>query len=191
MVASFYLFSLPPCWPPYTALSLPVDPSDVADLIPSLSSSSEQLYACLRVPGMGWLSACGLVQHMHRRLCMTPHSPANSPPSLSELRNDRPLPSFISSDVWYVCIDNFHVDELSSFYSRLVECELSPFVKAWRASSTEVGALFSPDKALSHVSQGLIWGVVGRRLVGCSLFGCRGPSRPCVIHILRARGAFR
>lgn len=86
MAASVYLFARPPCWLAYTAVSLPVPLSDVADLVPSLSDSTEQLYPCLRVPGMSWVSACGRIQYLRRRLCLIPHSPSKARPPLSDLR---------------------------------------------------------------------------------------------------------
>ena len=108
---------------------------------------------------MGWLPACGLVQHMHRRMCLIPGSPSVPLPPFPELRGDRPLPPFLSKSVWYVYIDNFHADELSSLHSRLSASDLSPLVKAWREAAHHTGALFSPEKALSRVPSGLNLGL--------------------------------
>ena len=74
-VASFYLVELPACWLPCNALSLLVTAADISDRSPHWAHSPEELSPCLRVPAMGWLSACGLVQYFHRLLCSSPSAP--------------------------------------------------------------------------------------------------------------------
>ena len=75
------------------------------------------------------------------------------------MRRGRPLPSFLSRTNWHVYINNFHVDEFRRFHERFSEGDLPPLVSAWRASANESGALFSPDKALSRLPEGLNLGL--------------------------------
>eukprot|EP00971_Amphidinium_carterae_P205454 4077458-Amphidinium_carterae.2 len=80
---AFYLFSLPPCWRPYMAISTQV-PGHL------LGSSESWVYLSVRVLPMGWLSACGVIQHVHRRLILS--SPNSLFKASREIRRDLVVP---------------------------------------------------------------------------------------------------
>eukprot|EP00971_Amphidinium_carterae_P021440 422923-Amphidinium_carterae.1 len=84
---AFYLFSLPPSWRPYMTLSKPIPVSLVG-------SAYSWVYLSVRVLPMGWLRACGILQHVHRRLVLS--SPGIGAGSLfqasREIRRDLVVP---------------------------------------------------------------------------------------------------
>ena len=125
LTCAFYLFALPDAWMEFQCLNKPVSGKDVADLRPDLAQEPI-LYPAVRVIPMGWTSACGVLQYLHRRMVgeFGPRS-AGLPHSL-ELRKDRPAPRMHPDEdnankYWGIYIDNFmeteliHLDRLSAF----------------------------------------------------------------------------
>ena len=83
-----YVFSRPRAWRRWFAFERPVLRSDLG--LPG----SGQVRMCAKATPMGWISATGVVQHIHRWLLLV-ELPAI--PQLAEGRKicrDRPVPSF-------------------------------------------------------------------------------------------------
>lgn len=100
----FYIFRSPKCWQKYLVFS---------DLLDGAWFGLEKgimYHLASRVPPMGWLSAVGICQHIHRRLLLRDKPRGAQLPAALELRKDRPLPGGSSReqmDFWQVYIDNF------------------------------------------------------------------------------------
>ena len=62
MTAAFYLFSLPPAWHPYFAIG-----RRRTEPLPGVAADA--VWPCICVVPMGWVSACGVFQHLASRLC--------------------------------------------------------------------------------------------------------------------------
>ena len=75
LVSCFYLFRLPDSWKPLNILGLLVRGMGISDLAPQFAQE-ERAYISVVAMGMGWLSACGLLQHFHRKLSYFPRSVA-------------------------------------------------------------------------------------------------------------------
>ena len=100
----FYIFRLPDVWKPYLAFGEALDGSHFG-LAPG-----ELWHLCSLCPPMGWISAVGVCQHLHRRLLLASTSRGAGLPPLREARKDRPFPG--SGDHpqvswWQTYIDNF------------------------------------------------------------------------------------
>jgi hypothetical protein len=63
MVAAFYLFALPRSWWPLFVIAEPVSESLAVEL-----GIGARRWACVSVIPMGWISATGLMQHLHGQL---------------------------------------------------------------------------------------------------------------------------
>ena len=87
----FYIFSLPPVWHKYMAFARPLPRAKVGLPGPG------KVHLCSRVVPMGWISATGVIQHIHRRLLRLPWSEIQALPAASELRRDLPLPGRVAS----------------------------------------------------------------------------------------------
>ena len=100
MQASLFLFKLPPAWGKYFVLSKTFGEKVFGQ------DASQEVHACLTVVPMGWLSATGIVQYLHRRLAQL----SSAVPRSLEVRRDRPPPSDISFSCprfYQIYIDNF------------------------------------------------------------------------------------
>ena len=84
----FYVFEIPKPWRRWMAFAKLVSRSNC--FVPG---SSGQVYHCSKVVPMGWVSATGVIQHVHRRLLTSPlqHRRCLEPPA--EVRRDRSLPA--------------------------------------------------------------------------------------------------
>eukprot|EP00959_Pyramimonas_sp_CCMP1952_P377749 7912411-Pyramimonas_sp.AAC.1 len=82
----FYVYRPPPAWRPYFALSLPVRRK-------ALGLSGEgSVYLTPAVVPMSWVSATGVIQHVHRYLLRHWRAGVPAPPADRELRRDVPVP---------------------------------------------------------------------------------------------------
>ena len=82
---SFYVWALPPAWRPYFMLSKPVRGSAIG------RPEREWHWPVVRVLPMGWISAVGVMQHLHRKLMITPPPPGRWAPAAG--RNQKGPPS--------------------------------------------------------------------------------------------------
>ncbi|CAK0802495.1 unnamed protein product, partial [Prorocentrum cordatum] len=82
----FYVYSLGDVWLKYMAISKPVRRC-VAGL-----SGKGMIYLAAAVVPMGWISATGVIQHIHRRLLRARHPELRQLSASEELRKDAPIP---------------------------------------------------------------------------------------------------
>ena len=130
MECCFYVFELPQCWWPYFVLGKQVDGK-------ALGRPGEMLWLACSVLPMGWLSAVGICQHLHRRMLHLGGSWApHGLPKEFEFRKDRPAPVAEDQRVhqfYQVYIDNFDSGEV-------VKVD-EPVVKEQAAALLEAGVL--------------------------------------------------
>ena len=102
MKCAFYLFRLPDVWCPFFAVGLPVRASDLkgpeaAKLRARLRAKGMSVdtvgYLCLQVLPMGWLSAVGIMQIIHRNLLGTRLTSDASLPGQNEVRKTAVMPA--------------------------------------------------------------------------------------------------
>ena len=67
MTSAFYVFRLEPAWHRFQALAKPVSGPFAAEWAPDLMTE-EWVYPAVAVMAMGWKSAGGLLQQIHRKL---------------------------------------------------------------------------------------------------------------------------
>ena len=91
MTAAFYIYLMEEGWWPFQALSRPVKGADVREWRPDIGED-EEAYAAVTVMMMGWKSACGCLQHFHRRLCFEPAPVGAGLAAANEVRRDMPMP---------------------------------------------------------------------------------------------------
>ena len=83
----FYVFRLPKPWHRWMALSKPIRRSLVG------LEGDEPIYLASCVVPMGWISATGVIQHIHRLMLRQPIPRMSELPASDELRRDQPLPA--------------------------------------------------------------------------------------------------
>ena len=71
MTSAFYVFRLEPAWYRFQALAKPVSGQFASKWVPDLRAE-ESVFPAVAVMAMGWKSACGLLQQIHRKLCFLP-----------------------------------------------------------------------------------------------------------------------
>ena len=99
----FYIFFLPPVWYKMMVFSAPL-PGELFGW-----EAGSWAYICSRVVAMGWLSAVGVCQHLHRNMVRRGTALPRGLPRERELRRDRPLPwteNTSSRHVWQIFVDN-------------------------------------------------------------------------------------
>eukprot|EP00971_Amphidinium_carterae_P351971 6492369-Amphidinium_carterae.2 len=117
----FYLLGLRQGWARLFAFDLKYTPAELG--LPDTGDVGP-VYLGARVVPMGWKSAVGLVQYIHKRLLRESALPLQlgaGLPSDRELRADRPLPLHRGGcsgfdKLWQLYIDDFDVLELVSVY---------------------------------------------------------------------------
>jgi len=86
MECCFYVFELPDAWLPYFILAKPVS-GDV------VGCPGRRCWVACSVLPMGWLSAVGICQHLHKRMLQLPVEARGAGlDRASEIRKGRPLP---------------------------------------------------------------------------------------------------
>eukprot|EP00971_Amphidinium_carterae_P351395 6492090-Amphidinium_carterae.2 len=164
---AFYLFHLPEQWQPFMTISKPI-PGRLLGL------EATQVYLTCRVLPMGWVSACGILQHVHRRLLLS--SPTSLLSADREIRKDTVLPVLKSCSedlwntsslddkallteqpftlLWQIYIDNLDVIELcpEGAISSLVNT-LSEQIARARELYEQSGVVLSANKAVSRQLQ--------------------------------------
>ena len=100
----FYIFRLRDEWLKYFVFGEPLSGA-------YFGLDPTRLYhLAARVPPMGWVSAVGVCQHLHRQLLKTASPLGAGLPPPCELRKDRVLPggsTQVGMSWWQVYIDNF------------------------------------------------------------------------------------
>ena len=91
MTSAFYVFRLEPAWYRFQALAKPVSGPFAAKWAPDLMTE-ECVYPAVAVMAMGWKSACGLLQQIHRKLCFLPKPMGAGLDPSREIRRDGPVP---------------------------------------------------------------------------------------------------
>ena len=98
LTCAFYLFAMPPEWRQYQALNKSVSGAELVAYAPSLRGrlgslvDEPELFPAVTVIAMGWASATGLLQYLHRRLLLACGPSSGRLPPGAEVRKDRPLP---------------------------------------------------------------------------------------------------
>ena len=126
MPCAFYLFGLPECWCPYFAVGLPIRFADLKGNQEGRTRSrklSERWgtegvgYLCIRVLPMGWKSAVGVMQAVHRVLMRMERPLGAGLPQSGEIRKTAVLPTSKdqrTKEAWQVYLDNFFSLEVHS-----------------------------------------------------------------------------
>ena len=102
LVSCFYLFSIPYEWTKYFAFRKTIK----RRVLGGPGNPDDDLYLASRVIPMGWSAAVTVVQHLHRRMAL---SPRGLEPS-RELHRERPLPEKelgVDNSYWNLYIDDF------------------------------------------------------------------------------------
>ncbi|CAJ1387202.1 unnamed protein product [Effrenium voratum] len=107
LVSAFYLFELPPVWSPFLALRGAVPWRALG-----IDEPGETHLGAAVLP-MGWNSAVGIMQHVHRRLALEGPPRGGGLPSLLEIRKDAPFPArYDGWHPWSIYLDDTTVFEV-------------------------------------------------------------------------------
>ena len=148
MRCAFYVFLLPEAWWPYFALEKPV-PGHV------VGSKEEWVYLTVKVLPMGWLSAVGVCQYLHRQMLVAPPPLGAGLPMTAELRRDKPLPAGLDRRVrrfFEVYIDNYDSGRVANKFmgqSGTASTATSSWTTAVRQAYSTWGAARAEDKSVS------------------------------------------
>ena len=119
ITCAFYLFKLPEAWRPYFAVGLSIRPCDLigpAAAILRAKLNAKGIpedtpgYLYLHVLHMGWFSAVGIMQAIHRNLLGTRLAGGAHLPEYAEVRKTAVMPTSDSQRflaAWQVYLDNF------------------------------------------------------------------------------------
>ena len=119
MTCAFYLFSLPKEWSKYLAVGLRIKLEDLqgnsrardkSERMSGGADMEEWGYLVFQVLPMGWKSAVGIMQAVHRRLLGSHLAGRARLPTTAEIRKTMPMPT--SKDqrtekAWQVYLDNY------------------------------------------------------------------------------------
>jgi len=112
MKACFYIFRLPDCWAPYFAFDHGFDSQALG-----LSGPRRTVHLGSVTLPMGWISAMGLAQYLHRQMHIRgTGGPCAGLPLDREVRKDKPVPALASGrqppgGLWQIYADDFDVIE--------------------------------------------------------------------------------
>jgi len=168
----FYVFRLPEVWWPFSVFKDPV-------WGPLIGLGEEYFYFASTVCGMGWVSACGVCQHVHRNIVRASMQPSRPivPPGIdgesltldAEFRRDRASPATNLGShysTWMVYIDDFDQQEVVAFLDGLAMLgTISRGLAEVRSAYQKAGTPGAEDKDLVRVDLAHRLGVVldGRR----------------------------
>ncbi|CAK0797626.1 unnamed protein product [Prorocentrum cordatum] len=105
----FYAFRPPPCWRKLMAFRAPVPGRLVG------KPDKARVHVASAAVAMGWISATGVSQHIHRNVLKVGRPRAAGLEPEAEWRRDRgsPLtPRSSDTTAWEVCVDNLEIQEL-------------------------------------------------------------------------------
>ncbi|CAK0795565.1 unnamed protein product [Prorocentrum cordatum] len=164
--AFFYVFRAPPARWPYMVIGPPV-PSELLGL-----KDGGATRICVRVIGIGWISAAGVTTHLHRNMLRRSASvPRGLPPS-QEITRRRRLPFSVEKPcppAWMVYIDNLGVAEVvGKSEATTLRGTVPELISEARACYAAAGSPGSPAKDIHRVPRAttlgeLIDGVEGVR----------------------------
>ena len=179
MTCAFYLFALPEKWCPYFAVGHPVRLSDLKGNAKARATSARLSkgsdvdgpgYICLRVLPMGWLSAVGVMQSVHRRILSMPPPQGAGLGTNQEIRKTSVLPTDADQRLyaaWQVYLDNYasvHIRDRQSIARATRE------INAWHQATRHAWLAWGiPSAADKSVSESL-----RTKELGCLIDGDRG-----------------
>ena len=181
MTAAFYLFRLEDAWLPYQAIGKPVRARDVGDWCKGMAPDT-WVYPAVTVMMMGWKSACGLLQHFHRKLCFAPSPIGAGLDPAREVRRDAPLPGATSSggQSWFsVYLDGFSQAEITHWTNLAKLTGDSPETRALQDVWAAWGVPRQEAKELTRVTE--------VEALGCRIDGIKGlimPPRSVLANLL-------
>ncbi|CAK0847024.1 unnamed protein product, partial [Prorocentrum cordatum] len=164
--AFFYVFRAPPVRWPYMVIRPPV-PSELLGL-----KDGGTTHICLRVIGIGWISAAGATTHLHRNMLRRSASvPRGLSPS-QEITRRRRLPFSVEKPcppAWMVYIDNLEVAEVvGKSEAATLRGTVPELISEARLCYAAAGSPGSPSKDIHRVPRAttlgeLVDGVEGVR----------------------------
>ena len=206
MSCAFYLFRLPSEWAKYFAIGQPIKLSELHGNAKARARSEAHCkgmsmsgigYLCLVTLPMGWLSATGVMQAVHRQILVRPKGGGTPLPTAAEIRKSGVLPMGPDQRFdrgWQVYLDNFA--GLSVVKARHLEGAQRE-IDRWHAATREAWKVHSiPSAADKSVSNSL-----QATELGCEVLGRRGtlgtiPQRRLAaiamsLHLIGARNPHR
>ena len=163
MTCAFYLFRLPAAWCKYFAVGLPINLEELHGNSRARDASKRMAkgndckgrgYLVLQVLPMGWKSAVGIMQAVHRMILASSLAGPNRLPTPAEIRKTVPMPSSAdqrTQKAWQVYLDNY-----ASFLIALLreaeklEGQASDWHKAARASWEAWNIPSAADKSVAN-----------------------------------------
>ena len=178
----FHFFSLPPAWRNWMILSKPIPVAMPAGGTgnapqPVVSNSSRLVWLALAVIPMGWLSAVGVIQHVHRNIISSGRRHQGGLDPDAELVRGKPFPVTLDCSTrswWKVYVDNFDIGEI---FGRNVAAEVihteSLSQAVYREALDSMGAA---EKGASREAVGIT--------MGSGIDGISGRAAPTLRKIL-------
>ena len=206
MTCAFYLFRLPRAWCRFFAIGFPIKLADLTGNARARDQSVSMAggactsglgYLVLQVLPMGWKSAVGIMQAVHRRLLASSLAKGSRLPSGEEIRKTAPMPPSEDQRTlrgWQVYLDNY----ASFIIARIREAEaMEGQASEWHAKARAAWEMWNipsaTDKSVAnaftakelgcHIDgrAGTLGTTVQRRLdaIALTLFlvSCRNPHR--------------
>ena len=161
MSCAFYLFKMPPCWLPFFCVGIKIRFSDVKGNAKAREFARRHWkghdvdgwgYLSIRVLPMGWISAVGLMQLMHRRILSAPPPDGAGLPTGAEITKSSPLPTSHDQrlrEAWQVYLDNYASVHVEPRYRKRVEGEANAWHTAARNAWERWNIPASREKSLS------------------------------------------
>ena len=178
MVSCFWLFFLPKVWGKLFMINKLAKGSIfglAAELVP----------ICLTVIPMGWISAVGIVQYLHRRLVKL----SESVPRHLELRRDGLAPTdrdFNMSEFYEVYVDNLDGGESATggparFWLAAQQSDLQRWILAVRSTGEQLGNVYAEDEKR-------VQGAWSGQNIGAEIDSRKKEIRPLVCRSLELMG---
>ena len=147
----FYCFTLPAVWWPWMALSRSVRGATLGR--PELRRAR----AAVRVVGMGWLSAVGVTQHLHKNLLKHESQLPRELPAAREVTRRRPFPMGTTREqrhAWAIYIDNLEIMEVvDRNEAEQLKGSISPLLEAAKENYDVAGSAGNDKKEVRRVTQ--------------------------------------
>ena len=177
----FHVFSLPPAWRRWMILSKPIRvamPAGKAGVLasndqlsrggnapqPVCSGGSRLVWLALAVIPMGWLSAVGVIQHLHHNIISSGRCHRGGLDPDAELVRGKPFPVTLDSFTrwwWKVYVDNFDIGEI---FGQNVAAEVlhteSLSQAVYRETLDSMGVPRAAEKGASREAVGITMGSV-------------------------------
>ena len=170
--AAFYIFRMEPSWFQLQALAKPVSGKFAAQWRKEVESEDE-VYPAVTVMMMGWQSACGVLQHAHRRLCFAPPPLGAGLDPSREVRKDMAMPAGSEGDsrnLFSIYLDGFSQAELHDLHTKAKLPSESPELQKLLEVWDYWGIPNRPDKSVYRETEAIS--------LGCRLDGVLGILAP-------------